>query len=43
MTREEERVEREWFRVTVSGDVLGDLRVFCMWEKELYTEFFRLY
>ena len=28
----------------VSGDMLGDLSwVFCMWEKELYTEFFRLY
>ena len=28
----------------VSGDMLDDLSwVFCMWEKELNTEFFRLY
>ena len=44
--REEERVERvgyglEW---QVNGDMLRDLSwVFCMWEKELYTEWFHLY
>ena len=31
----------EW---QVSGDMLGDLSsAFCMWEIELYTEFFDLY
>ena len=34
-------IDLEW---QVRGDMLGDLSyVFCMWEKELYTDFLYLY